>query len=109
MLTDLRNSLQQNIHEMIKTEDLPRFLVDLFVAIIPDTPQVNLLIDRAHRILKPKSFSLGAPRDVIARLHFYHFNYHLLYVARARPVLPDRFKDVLLFTDLSAVMLARRR
>ncbi|XP_075692863.1 3-galactosyl-N-acetylglucosaminide 4-alpha-L-fucosyltransferase FUT3-like [Rhinoderma darwinii] len=69
----------------------------------------DLLIDRVHRIPKPQVLLAAIHRDVIAQLHFYPFKEKMMQAARNPVDLPKRFQVVLVFTDLSAATLARRR
>ncbi|XP_056398475.1 uncharacterized protein LOC130357419 [Hyla sarda] len=70
---------------------------------------LDLLMDRVHRLPKPKTLPATTPRDVILRLHFYHIKEQLMLVARSSPSLPEEYSGLQLFTDLSAATLARRR
>ncbi|KAM4038336.1 uncharacterized protein ACNLHF_016640 [Anomaloglossus baeobatrachus] len=61
-----RNNVRlRGIAEMVKTEDLKEFLTDYFSYLLPDTTQLDLIMDRAHRLPKPKHLPAAIPRDVI--------------------------------------------
>lgn len=82
---------------------------DLLKAILPDLKNIELIIDRIHRLPKPAFLSESVPRDVILRFHFYHVKEQLIHKARALGTLPDPYSHLQLFTDLSQHTLSRRR
>ncbi|XP_056378959.1 mediator of RNA polymerase II transcription subunit 1-like [Hyla sarda] len=49
------------------------------------------------------------PRDVLARVHFYHIKKALMAKSRHKGSLPDQYRMISLYTDLSAVTLQIRR
>ncbi|CAH2294093.1 Hypothetical predicted protein [Pelobates cultripes] len=74
----------------------------LTIVLTPETPPDQLIIDRAHRLRRPKHLPNSAARDVIVRVHFYH--------AKERsPGMPEPYQDLKLFTDLSAATLQFRK
>lgn len=78
---------------------------DLF----PKIPHQELTIDRAHRLPKPLHIPEKLPRDVIARIHFYHIKDLLMQSARQHVPLPDPYAGIFFYSDLSqATLLARK-
>ncbi|CAH2284186.1 Hypothetical predicted protein [Pelobates cultripes] len=74
-----------------------------------DIRKEMFLLDRIHRLPKPQHLPLTTQRDVLMRLHYYHIKEQILRAHRTKKDLPTQFKDVLLFMDLSAETLRRRR
>ncbi|CAH2311896.1 Hypothetical predicted protein [Pelobates cultripes] len=72
-------SLRQNLRvrgipESIMQADIPEFLTGFFKSLIPDMPTEMILLDRAHRVAKPKFLPADAARDTLTHLHYYHRN-----------------------------------
>lgn len=78
-------------------------------AILPEATQLNLTIDRIHRIAKSSHLAASVPRDVLMKVHFYHTKEKLLTAARHKSSLPAPFTDIQLFPDLSKYTLQLRR
>ncbi|CAH2221237.1 Hypothetical predicted protein [Pelobates cultripes] len=105
-----RNNIRlRGVPEDVEAQDLTAFTMELFRAVLPDIPADMLLLDRIHRIPRPQHLPPTVPRDVLMRLHYYHTKDQILRAHRTRKDLPDKFKPILLFTDLSAETLRRRR
>ncbi|XP_073415865.1 uncharacterized protein [Dendrobates tinctorius] len=104
----MRNNLRFRwIPESIAAGALKEFLTDFFTALVPEAEQRDLIIERTgspNPKVPPPLCS-----DVIARLYFYHFKEAIIKAAAGGPELPERFKRIMVFTDLSAVTLNRRR
>lgn len=59
-----RNNLKiRGISESILPNDLTRFLQQLLKSLNPNATEADLIIDRAHRIPKPKLILEASPRD----------------------------------------------
>lgn len=54
----------------------------------------EIVVDRAHRLPKPLFLPEKVPRDVIARVHFYHVKEALMQRARKEPKLPDPYSEI---------------
>lgn len=66
-----RNNIKlRSIPESVPPELTP-FIQQLIKAVLPRTSKHDLLLDRAHRLPKPKSLPESVPRDVIMRIHFF--------------------------------------
>ncbi|CAH2274047.1 CDC42 small effector 2 [Pelobates cultripes] len=52
-------------------EDLHQILQSLFNKILQRPEETHILLDRAHRALRPKPIPHDSPRDVICRVHYY--------------------------------------
>ncbi|CAH2293777.1 Hypothetical predicted protein [Pelobates cultripes] len=104
-----RNNLRiRGIPESVLNPALPDYLLDLFQALSPETHPDQLIIDRAHRLRRPKHLPNSTARDVIVRVHFYHAKERLVRASRT-PGMPDPYKDLKIFTDLSAATLQFRK
>lgn len=76
--------------------------------LIPAIPQQELVIDRAHRLPKPPYIPEKLPRDVIAKIHFFHVKGQLMHFAKQHAPPPDPYAGILLYSDLSqATILAQ--
>lgn len=75
---------------------------------LPSLRPADVIIDRAHRLPKPSFLSEHIPRNVIARIHFYHVKDQLMRFARQHPTLPDPFAGIALYADLSQATLMAR-
>ncbi|CAH2323186.1 Hypothetical predicted protein [Pelobates cultripes] len=63
-----RNNLRiRGIPESVLNPALPDYLLDLFQALSPETHPDQLIIDRAHRLRRPKHLPNSTARDVIVR------------------------------------------
>lgn len=65
------NNKFRGITEIVKNSDLVPFIQQLFLKIVPLLPPSDLLINRTHRIYKPKHLPASVSRDVLARIHFF--------------------------------------
>lgn len=105
-----RNNLKiRGIPETIPISELHSFTVDLFQKLLPKAQALDLLIDRIHRLPKPKNAPEGAPRDVLMRIHYFHIKEALLKAARPSAESASVLGDLQLFGDLSQATLAKRR
>ncbi|CAH2245860.1 Hypothetical predicted protein [Pelobates cultripes] len=68
-----RNNLRlHGILETVLPNDLPVFVTGLLHAYAPDIPADMLLVDRLHRVPKPRHLPDSTPRNVLIRTHYYH-------------------------------------
>lgn len=68
-----RNNIKfRGIPESIPPNELTNFVQRLMKALIPSLTDIKLCVDRAHRTPKPKFLPDTAPRDTLARIHYYH-------------------------------------
>lgn len=70
---------------------------------------MDLIIDRAHRMPKPPFLADTIPRDVLARIHFFHIKEKVMKASRASPTLSEKFAGITLYTDLSAATISTRK
>lgn len=109
---DLEDCFRRNnicirgIFENVALNSLCAFLMDLMASVLPSCNQLNLTLDRIHRIPKPKNIS---PRDIIARIHFFHVKDDFPRALRKAPTLPERFQQLCIYPDLSAVTMLHRK
>lgn len=74
-----RNHIKfRGIPEMVKNADLQDFFQQLMLKVIPTLTPADLIIDGAHRLPKPPHIAEQIPRDVIARIHFFHVKHQLM-------------------------------
>lgn len=105
-----RNNIRlRGIPESVPPEALNQFLTDMMSETLPTLKEQDLVIDRIHRIPKPRHLPAHLARDTIARIHFYHVKENFLKGLRSQPQLSDKFKVVSIFPDLSAATMLRRR
>lgn len=105
-----RNNIKfRGIPESVPPAELTPYLQRLIREVLPSVTTHDLIIDRAHRLPKPKGLPDTVPRDVIARIHFYHIKEDLMSTARKLSQLPEPFSRVKLFADLSQSTLQARR
>lgn len=90
------------------TEDLPATLESIFNMLLDMPPEHRIVLDRAHRALRPKKTS-GPPRDVICYVHDYGLKERIMAAARTRREITFADSSIQLFPDLAWVTLQRRR
>lgn len=74
-----RNNIKfRGIPESIKPAELTAYLQKLMTTALPSLWPADVIIDRVHRLPKPSYLSDQIPRDVIARIHFYHVKDQLM-------------------------------
>lgn len=104
-----RNNIKfRGIPEAVKPADLTSFLQQLMMKTIPELTAADVTIDRAHRLPKPAHIPDTVPRDVIARIHFYHVKDQLMRYSRQNVSLPDPYAGISLYADLSQATLSAR-
>lgn len=105
-----RNNIQlRGIPESIASDQLNPFLTDLLALTMPHRSSPELLIDRIHRLPKPRHLPSHVPRDTIARIHYFPVKEDFLKALRAQPELPERFQNLSIFPDLSAATMLKRK
>lgn len=93
------------IPESIKPADLHSYLQKLMTTALSSLGPTDV-IDRAHILPKPSHLPENPPRDVIARIHFFHVKGQLMRYSIQHPALPDPFA---LYTDLSQATTMSRQ
>ncbi|XP_066451070.1 uncharacterized protein [Eleutherodactylus coqui] len=105
-----RNNLKiRGIAETVPQSELKGYIQKLIKHILPNTSEEERIIDRAHRLPRPKTIPEHLPRDAIIRVHFFHVKEALLYEARKNATLPAPYEHIKLFIDLSQATLQNRR
>ncbi|CAH2250909.1 Hypothetical predicted protein [Pelobates cultripes] len=97
-MVEFTENIQQTMAAQIHT----------LTALTPEIHPDQLLIDRAHRLRRPKHIPDTAVRDVIVRVHFFHVKKKLIRASRS-PGLPEPYQDLKIFADLSAATLRFRK
>lgn len=104
-----RNNIKfRGVPEMVKPAEITTYLQKLMMTVLPSLSPADITIDRAHRLPKPSFLPEQTPRDVIARIHFYHIKDQLMRFARQHPSLPDPYAGIALYADLSQATLSAR-
>lgn len=104
-----RNNVKfRGVPESVKPAELTAYLQKLMMSVLPSLGPADIIIDRAHRLPKPSYLPEQIPRDIIARIHFFHVKDQLVRYARQHPALPDPFAGITLYADLSQATLTAR-
>ncbi|CAH2285558.1 Hypothetical predicted protein [Pelobates cultripes] len=105
-----RNNLRlRGVPESISPEDLQVYVRVLLHTYSPDISADMLLVDRVHRVAKPKYLPDSTPRDVLLRAHYYHIKELVLRAHHSRPDPHEHYPSIRIMADLSAAMLRCRR
>ncbi|CAH2248999.1 Hypothetical predicted protein [Pelobates cultripes] len=105
-----RNNIKvRGIPEEVGSQELGTFMLELFQSVLPDFSQDMFLLDRIHRLIRPQFLPASSPRDVLLRVHYYHVKEQIMRAYRAKENRPEKYKEVLLFADLSSDTLRFRR
>lgn len=105
-----RNNITfRGIAESVPAAELRSYLQKMIAELLPDVQGQDLTIDRVHRLPKPSFLPERIPRDVIAKIHFFHVKDRLMQFARQRASLPEPYAGISLYTDLSQATVAARK
>ncbi|XP_063806048.1 uncharacterized protein LOC134984390 [Pseudophryne corroboree] len=113
-LEDLDNQNRRNnirvrkIPASVTMETLPGFPEGLFLNLIPGTPKDLLILDRAHRALRPRPPPTQPPRDVILRFHYYKTKEKLMSAAREHQSVDYSGTQLQIYQDLAPSTLRKR-
>lgn len=90
------------------TNDLFAFTKELFNHILGNPPETEIALDRAHRVGPPRAPN-APPADILVGVHDFKTKEAIL--TKARTLHPIQFKDQspVLYQDLAATTLQRRR
>ncbi|CAH2324721.1 Hypothetical predicted protein [Pelobates cultripes] len=114
-ITDLEDRMRRNnlrirgIPEDVAPDHLQAYIRGMFKKLAPDIPSDMLLLDRVHRMPRPKFLPALAPRDTLLRVHYYHVKDLLLKTAKRRTTPLENYPQLKIFADLSATTLNRRK
>lgn len=114
-LADLEDRSRRNnvkirgIPKTVKPPDLKNSLVYLMKLALPEAPLEDLVIDRIHRLPKPKNIPAHLPRDTMVRIHFYHIKDQSMAAARRSNAMPQEMQDLSFFADLSAFTMQQHK
>lgn len=105
-----RNNIKfRGIPESITTNDLQGYIRQLLRTLVPNATDMELTIDRAHRLPKPSFLPDTVPRDVLTRIHYYHIKEEAMRAIRKNPQLTGQFAGIALYTDLSQATIQHRK
>ncbi|CAH2319372.1 Hypothetical predicted protein [Pelobates cultripes] len=80
-----------------------------YEALLSDILVDMLLLDRLHRVPKPKHIAASLPRDTLPKAHYFHVKELILRSSRTAKDLPPEFSKVRVFADISAATLRHRK
>lgn len=105
-----RNNLKiRGIPESVVQADLSTYINTMFKTLLPEATDMDITVDRVHRLPKPSHLPDHIPRDVILRVHFYHIKEKLMLSMRKKGQIPSQYADLQLYADLSQYTLMKRR
>lgn len=105
-----RNNIKiRGIPESVSGPELIPYIQQLMASLLKPASKRDLILDRAHRLPKPKNVPASAPRDVIMRVHFYHIKEALMRISRDTQQLPDPYQQLKFYADLSQFTIQARR
>uniref|UniRef100_A0A8C5MIZ2 Transposase element L1Md-A101/L1Md-A102/L1Md-A2 n=1 Tax=Leptobrachium leishanense TaxID=445787 RepID=A0A8C5MIZ2_9ANUR len=105
-----RNNVRiRGVPEPEDTEDIPLILQTLFNALLERPPDTPILLDRAHRALRPRGAPSTPPRDIICRIHHFPLKEEIMQVARKKRSITHDGHAVEVYQDLSRFTLQARR
>lgn len=97
-----RNNMKfRGVPESVPPSELVLFVQQLIKSVLPSVTTHDLTIDRAHRLPEPKGLPESAPRDIIARIQFFHIKEDLMQITGKLKQQPEPFHKVKLFVDPS--------
>lgn len=106
-----RNNIKHSrVAESVPPTDLWQYVQQLIHDLLPDIPAGEIIVDWAHRLLKPQHLLEKIPGDVITRIHFFHVKDDLMHFSRQRTPLPNPYSGLAIYADLSQhTMLACKK
>lgn len=105
-----RNNVKfKGISESVQVADLNVYLHQLLRNHILAAINYELTIKRAHRLPTPKFLAKVMPRDIIAKIHFFHIKEQAMIASRKETSLTGKFKGVTLFANLLQFTIQARR
>lgn len=104
-----KNIKMRGVPETVPPSELQAYAINLFSTLIPELTQIELTINRIHRIPKPQHLEDSIPRDVLMRIHYYLVNEQILSKARAITTLPAPYTQIQIYAGLSQHTLQMRR
>uniref|UniRef100_A0A8C5Q0C9 Uncharacterized protein n=1 Tax=Leptobrachium leishanense TaxID=445787 RepID=A0A8C5Q0C9_9ANUR len=99
----------RGIPDSVTSSQLTSYMTDLFQSLLPDATPDLLLFDRIHRLPKPPSAPVKAPRDVLLRLHYFKPREDILRALRDPGALQPEYDHISVYPDLSKATLQQRR
>lgn len=104
-----RNNIRvRGLPEAEGAEDLQTTLESIFNKLLNDSATGKILMDRAHRALRPKKLN-GPPRDVICRVQDFALKEKIMLAARNQREIKHEGSVIQLYPDLAWATLQRRR
>lgn len=96
-----RNNLKiRGIPKNILSSQLPNYVRDLFLAVVPNLSLADLTIDQIQWLLNSAFLPAEIPRDVILPIHFCQVKEQLLEAFRHALQLPDQAQHLHLLPDV---------
>lgn len=92
-----RKKLQfRGIPESVTPSELIPYLQQILRVLLLETSK-DFVIDKAHRLTKPVFLQDSVPRDIIARIYFFHIKERAYFAVRNMGNLPDPFLKFQIF------------
>ncbi|XP_077327941.1 uncharacterized protein LOC143981418 [Lithobates pipiens] len=105
-----RNDVKlRGVTEDVLPADLRKYVQKFIATLLPEILEGEVIVDRAHRLPKPKHLPDKVPRDVIAPIHFFHVKEDLMRFSRNYSPLPDPYADISVYSDISQYTMQARR
>lgn len=105
-----RNNIKiRGIPESVSGPELIPYIQQVMTSLLKSSSKQDLILDRAHRLPKPKNVPASAPRDVIMRVHFFHVKEALMRISRDSALLPEPYQQLKFYADLSQFTIQARR
>lgn len=79
------------IPELIQPHDLSSYVRGLIKSLLPVLKNIELVINRIHRLPKPSVLPATVLREVILRIHFYYVKEHFMQKMKALGALLDPY------------------
>lgn len=102
-----KNLKLRGVPESTLSVHLQQSAQDLMKAFLPELSESDLIINRIHRLSKPKHLPDNIPRDVLMRVHFFHVKEGFMLAFRKNRQPPEKYSSVQLFPDLSQFTMQR--
>ncbi|XP_073399288.1 uncharacterized protein [Dendrobates tinctorius] len=104
-----RNNLRvRGVPEATDREDVPAILYELFLPMLDTEEGKMLILERAHRALKPKPKQSEFPRDIICRILDFRMKEKILKKTRPLSSLEYKGSTIRVFQDLSPSTVSKR-
>lgn len=103
-----RNNIKiRGILETVLQLELLTYVQDFLKLLLPKDDPATFLVDRIHRIIKPKHLPKEVLMDVLLRVHFFHVKEKIMSAARKMSIFPNLMSNSCFFAEYS-LLLSRK-